>query len=129
MVLELVKIFDGSFGGPVLYENSSYVSPNLLRRRQKQGAGGKYLQKLQSKKSLEVRRELEPETVKTDPLDDIFQTPKAEKDSDADENDIEGGELAMSPDAKRLKLDIERPRNRKTRMNKRKRKGRKSDSL
>ena len=29
-VLNLIKIFGGSFGGPVLYENPHYVSPNVV---------------------------------------------------------------------------------------------------
>ena len=29
-VLNLIKIFSGSFGGPVLYENPHYVSPNVV---------------------------------------------------------------------------------------------------
>ncbi|CAD5227054.1 unnamed protein product [Bursaphelenchus xylophilus] len=33
MTLEVIKIFGGSFEGPVLYENTEYVSPNLIRRR------------------------------------------------------------------------------------------------
>ncbi|KAH6595492.1 hypothetical protein BASA50_005792 [Batrachochytrium salamandrivorans] len=31
-VLDLVRIFDGSFGGSTLYENASFVSPNDIRR-------------------------------------------------------------------------------------------------
>ena len=27
-MLNLIRIFDGSFGGPTLYENPSYTSPN-----------------------------------------------------------------------------------------------------
>ena len=29
-VLNLIRIFDGSFGGATLYENPHYVSPNLV---------------------------------------------------------------------------------------------------
>ena len=29
-VLNPIKIFGGSFGGPVLYENPHYVSPNVV---------------------------------------------------------------------------------------------------
>lgn len=32
MVLELIKIFEGAFGGAVLFENARYVSPNTQRR-------------------------------------------------------------------------------------------------
>lgn len=29
-VLNLIKIFEGSFGGPTLYENPSFKSPNMV---------------------------------------------------------------------------------------------------
>uniref|UniRef100_A0A8C4Q9G2 Ribosome biogenesis protein BRX1 homolog n=1 Tax=Eptatretus burgeri TaxID=7764 RepID=A0A8C4Q9G2_EPTBU len=35
MVLNLIKIFQGSFGGPTLYENPHYCSPNEYRRKLK----------------------------------------------------------------------------------------------
>lgn len=31
-VLNLIKIFQGSFGGPTLYENPGFQSPNLVGR-------------------------------------------------------------------------------------------------
>ncbi|KAI6230648.1 Ribosome biogenesis protein BRX1-like protein [Aphelenchoides fujianensis] len=33
MVLEVIKVFGGSFEGEVLYENTNYVSPNVFRRQ------------------------------------------------------------------------------------------------
>lgn len=35
MVLEVIKIFGGSFQGEVLYDNEQYVSPNQHRREEK----------------------------------------------------------------------------------------------
>lgn len=35
MVLTLITILEGSFGGPVIYENKEYVSPNFVRAQQK----------------------------------------------------------------------------------------------
>lgn len=35
-VLTLITILEGSFGGPVIYENKEYVSPNLVRAQKKQ---------------------------------------------------------------------------------------------
>ena len=29
-VLQLIKVFEGSFGGPTLYENPQYVTPNAV---------------------------------------------------------------------------------------------------
>ncbi len=28
--MNLIKIFDGSFGGPTLYENPHYMAPNVV---------------------------------------------------------------------------------------------------
>lgn len=35
MVLSLITILEGSFGGPVIYENKEYVSPNFVRAQLK----------------------------------------------------------------------------------------------
>lgn len=52
MVLELIRIFDGSFGGAVLYENGSYITPNLIRRQFKQATSTKYAAKVEKHKVL-----------------------------------------------------------------------------
>lgn len=49
MCLNPIKIFGGSFSGPVLYENPDYTSPNLIRSLLKKQKGGKYATKVQSK--------------------------------------------------------------------------------
>jgi len=74
LVLEIVKIFDGSFGGPVLYENANYTSPNLVRRHQRLASAGKYVDRVQAKAALAVQRDQEKLTIKTDPTDDVFET-------------------------------------------------------
>jgi len=80
MVLQLVKIFDGSFGGPVLYENPQYVSPNEVRSVSKKMLGGRYVGRVEAKQSLIERRKANPVTVKTDETDEIFETmPEAKK--------------------------------------------------
>lgn len=38
MVLTLITILEGSFGGPKIYENKEYVSPNFVRAQMKQQA-------------------------------------------------------------------------------------------
>ena len=30
-MLQLIKVFEGSFGGPTLYENPQYITPNAVR--------------------------------------------------------------------------------------------------
>lgn len=57
MVLELIKVFEGSFGGAVLYENEAYVSPNLLRRHAKVVRSAKYELKSAAKKASNERHE------------------------------------------------------------------------
>jgi ribosome biogenesis protein BRX1 len=44
--LRPIRIFEGSFGGRVLYDNPEYVAPNMMRRLQKQQAAGKYKAKV-----------------------------------------------------------------------------------
>ncbi|KAL6311044.1 hypothetical protein AAG906_011836 [Vitis piasezkii] len=43
--LNPIKIFGGSFGGPTLYENPFYISPNEIRALKKRKAAGKYAKK------------------------------------------------------------------------------------
>ncbi|XP_074285137.1 ribosome biogenesis protein BRX1 homolog 1-like [Silene latifolia] len=47
--LNPIKIFGGSFGGPTLYENPYYVSPNQIRALQKKKKAGKYVKKVKAK--------------------------------------------------------------------------------
>lgn len=45
MVLEVIRIFAGSFEGPVLYDNPNYISPNAIRREIKKKHSDKYVVK------------------------------------------------------------------------------------
>lgn len=49
LTLNPIKILEGSFGGPVLYSNPTYVSPNLVRAEAKRMKAGKYSAKLKNK--------------------------------------------------------------------------------
>lgn len=42
-VLTPIVILEGSFGGPVIYENKEYVSPNQVRREIRMGKAGRYV--------------------------------------------------------------------------------------
>ncbi|KAJ6087710.1 hypothetical protein N7467_006624 [Penicillium canescens] len=44
-VLTPIVILEGSFGGPVIYENKEYVSPNQVRREVRMGKAGRYSQR------------------------------------------------------------------------------------
>lgn len=44
-VLTPIVILEGSFGGPVIYENKEYVSPNQVRREIRMSKAGRYSQR------------------------------------------------------------------------------------
>lgn len=69
-VLNPIRIFEGSFGGPTLFQNPHYVSPNDLRHLMRKRGAQKYMSRIQAKKSLEMRRG-QP-SYETDPTDDVF---------------------------------------------------------
>ncbi|TYI85030.1 hypothetical protein E1A91_D05G409300v1 [Gossypium mustelinum] len=62
--LNPIKIFAGSFGGPTLYENPFYVSPNQIRALEKKQKAGQYTKKVKAKtrrKMHELSNPLEPD--------------------------------------------------------------------
>src|SRR3546814_6983147 len=46
-VLVPIRMFGGSFGGPTLYMNPSYVSPNIQRSQAKRVHGQKYQNRME----------------------------------------------------------------------------------
>ena len=88
--LNLIKIFDGSFGGATLYENPLYQTPNAVssslqyychfcfvpkhRRVVKQLASQKYKLKVKHSKERKERRKDEQTGLPVDPLADVFDT-------------------------------------------------------
>jgi ribosome biogenesis protein BRX1 len=48
-VLELIRIFDGSFGGSTLFENEAYTTPNALRAAAKAKMASKYKKRIEAK--------------------------------------------------------------------------------
>lgn len=77
-VLNLVKIFDGSFGGTVIYSNPNYVSPNHYRRMVRDAAKGKYRDRVMAKVSRDMRQPKDTAYPDIDPLDDVFKTMRPE---------------------------------------------------
>lgn len=62
--LHPIKIFNGSFGGQMIYENPFYVSPNLVRSQEKRAKAGKYVKKVKAKqrrKTHVMMNQLEPD--------------------------------------------------------------------
>ncbi|KXZ43088.1 hypothetical protein GPECTOR_102g41 [Gonium pectorale] len=80
--LNPIKVFSGSFGGPTLYDNPSYTSPNAVRAAIKRKAAGKYGSKVAAKDRREQHRANNP--APRDPLEGLFKG--------QDEDDEEGGE-------------------------------------
>ncbi|PVD22847.1 hypothetical protein C0Q70_16105 [Pomacea canaliculata] len=76
-VLNPIRIFEGSFGGPTLYQNPQYVSPNEHRRAIARKIGQKYKGKLDQKMARELRPDLP--SYPSDPLDDVFTTAQSEE--------------------------------------------------
>jgi ribosome biogenesis protein BRX1 len=56
-VMTPIIIFEGSFSGPVIYENREYVSPNVARRLAKKAEGSRYAGRKVTKREREERRE------------------------------------------------------------------------
>jgi len=77
MVLNPIKIFDGSFSGQTLWENPHYVTPTAKRSLLKRARAGKYQDKLASKAAYEASRPTSP-TYKVDETEDVFATIESE---------------------------------------------------
>lgn len=71
-VLNPIKIFAGSFGGAILWENASYISPNIGRKEMMKRKSSKYADKVMAKTT---RKEYEHENqLSPDELADTFQS-------------------------------------------------------
>lgn len=76
-VLNPVKIFEGSFEGEAIWENSDYVSPAKHRQMLKKKAKDRYLDRTEKKVNYEASRS--KTTYSLNDLDDVFQGEAAEK--------------------------------------------------
>lgn len=79
-VLNIVRIFQGSFGGRTIFQNPSWVSPNQLRHEYNMRRGAQYAKRVKMQADLldrKKRRELE---VPRDPLAGVFAE-EAEEDA------------------------------------------------
>lgn len=77
MVLNPIRVFEGSFSGQTLWENSTYVTPTSKRSLLKRAKAGKYQEKLASKAAYEASRPTES-TYKVDETEDVFATIQTE---------------------------------------------------
>ncbi|KAI1904831.1 hypothetical protein AGOR_G00009720 [Albula goreensis] len=78
-VLNLIKIFQGSFGGPTLFENPHYQSPNMHRRMLRLATAAKLREKQMVKELQKMKKMEAKEVLKQDVTDDVFATPVEEK--------------------------------------------------
>ncbi|KAM4528311.1 ribosome biogenesis protein BRX1 homolog [Odontesthes bonariensis] len=78
-VLNLMKIFQGSFGGPTLYANPDFQSPNLHRRELRLAAAAKVREKQMVKELQKMKRADAKENLDKDVTADVFVTPAEEK--------------------------------------------------
>ncbi|XP_040915243.1 ribosome biogenesis protein BRX1 homolog [Toxotes jaculatrix] len=78
-VLNLIKIFQGSFGGPTLYENPNFQSPNMHRREIRLAAAARVREKQMVKEIQKMKRTEAKEDLAKDVTADVFLTPAEEK--------------------------------------------------
>jgi len=75
MVLEVVRLFAGSFHGEVLYDNPHYVAPNARRREMKLAKAAEHRQRQSQKEQQRVKEERIKEVRMEEPLDPaLFDT-------------------------------------------------------
>ena len=68
LCLHPIKIFAGAFGGPTLYDDPTYVSPNIVRREEKKKDQGKYQRKVEKKADRKAHARMN--ALKPDELED-----------------------------------------------------------
>ncbi|XP_076027886.1 ribosome biogenesis protein BRX1 homolog [Genypterus blacodes] len=78
-VLNLIKIFQGSFGGPTLHENPYFQSPNVHRAQLRLSSAAKVREKQMLKELQKMKRSDAKEDVTKDVTADVFATPAPEK--------------------------------------------------
>uniref|UniRef100_A0A8C5AX94 Ribosome biogenesis protein BRX1 homolog n=2 Tax=Gadus morhua TaxID=8049 RepID=A0A8C5AX94_GADMO len=78
-VLNIIKIFQGSFGGPTLFENPHFQSPNMHRRELRQASTAKLREKQMLKEIQKMKRFENKEVATKDVTADVFATPGQEK--------------------------------------------------
>uniref|UniRef100_A0AAF5RXL5 Ribosome biogenesis protein BRX1 homolog n=1 Tax=Wuchereria bancrofti TaxID=6293 RepID=A0AAF5RXL5_WUCBA len=98
MVLEIIRIFDGSFEGSVLYDNPNYVSPNTVRSEIKKKQSHKYVMKKLAEKAHGIKLAKQAAVKMPDPVGEVFDTER----------------MLGNPRAKEIKRIIEKKRKKKT---------------
>lgn len=76
--LNPIKMLAGSFGGPVIYDNPAFVSPNAIRAAVKRQAQGKYSSKVISRE--QRKGHVAAHKAPKDELRDVFRAGESESD-------------------------------------------------
>ncbi|KAM4634281.1 ribosome biogenesis protein BRX1 homolog [Polymixia lowei] len=78
-VLNLIKIFQGSFGGPTLFENPHFEPPNMHRRQIRLATAARLREKQMVREIQKMKRTEAKEDMTKDVTADVFLTPADEK--------------------------------------------------
>ncbi|KAL3081890.1 hypothetical protein niasHT_037068 [Heterodera trifolii] len=73
-VLQLIRLFDNSFCGAVLYDNPNYQTPNAIRRQIKLQKAAEFKQRQGQKEEGKVKERMIKEVEMEDPLGEVFDT-------------------------------------------------------
>jgi len=85
MVLNPVKLFEGSFSGQTMWENPKYVTPNTKRQMLKKAASMKYRQRIEDRAVYKATRPTGP-TVKVDETEEVFKTTEFNESESSEED-------------------------------------------
>ncbi|CAC01521.1 Ribosome biogenesis protein brx1 [Schizosaccharomyces pombe] len=69
-VMTIINILEGSFGGPVIYKNDTFVSSTMVRAAIRNQAAQRYVNRQESKLERQVRAQ--QNVIPEDPLDNVF---------------------------------------------------------
>lgn len=112
-VLELIRVFDGSFKGMVLYDNIAYQTPNAIRRQIKLQKAVELTQRQDQKTEGKVKQQMISEIKMEDPIGEIFDTDRKDG-SEADAGNDSAKKRQNFVAAKALDRKIIRKNKKKT---------------
>ncbi|TRY65214.1 hypothetical protein DNTS_009432 [Danionella cerebrum] len=78
-VLNPIKVFQGSFGGPTLYQNTHFQAPNLQRRLARQACAVRQQQRQLVKELQKQKQQEETQMLPQDVTETVFVTPPVSK--------------------------------------------------
>lgn len=71
--LTVMRIFAGAFGGPTLYANSAFVSPNHVRAEVRRKTGERYAKRVTARAAMRKRHASADRQMPRDELGDVFR--------------------------------------------------------